>query len=72
MGDRFILTITCPVCGFVESDVYYAPTCGFRMWICPQCGMVIDLAKHTGISEEDASNKAEIEQLIEAMSEQAT
>lgn len=25
MGDRYILTVTCPQCGRVDDDVYFAP-----------------------------------------------
>lgn len=64
MGDRYFLTVTCPKCGFYDDDVYYAPTCGFKSWRCEKCGQVIDLEKYTGISEEDASNRSEIEELL--------
>jgi ribosomal protein S27E len=64
MGDRYFLTVTCPKCIFLDDDVYYAPTCeGFTEWECPSCGHIIDLAEYTGISKEDASNKAEIEEI---------
>jgi hypothetical protein len=62
MGDRYILTVTCPKCGRVDDDVFYAPTCGFVEHKCP-CGHVVDLEELTGISYEDASNRAEIEKL---------
>ena len=68
MGDRYILTITCEQCGYTDDDVYYATTCGFITWKCPKCGKVHDLEKITGISYEDASNRAEIERIIEGMS----
>ena len=50
MGDRYILTVACPVCGHKDGDVYFAPTCGFKTWKC-QCGHIVDLEKYTGISE---------------------
>ena len=38
MGDRYILTVNCPKCGYEDDDVYYAPTCGIVDWECPKCG----------------------------------
>jgi DNA-directed RNA polymerase subunit RPC12/RpoP len=64
MGDRYILDITCPNCGFYDDDVYYAPTCGFTDWKCAICGENVDLEEYTGISYEEASNAIEIESLI--------
>ncbi len=64
MGDRYILTVKCK-CGFLDDDVYYAPTCGFIDWKCPECGEVIDLERYTGISYEDCSNKINIESIIQ-------
>lgn len=66
MGTRYILTIKCPVCGITDEEVYYAPTCGFVTHTC-ECGHVVDLEKHTGISYEDASNEAEIAAAIEEL-----
>ena len=63
MGTRYLLTVTCPVCGFFDDDVYYAPTCGFLTWECG-CGHVVDLGKLTGISYEEASNVEEIRSII--------
>ncbi len=63
MGDRYILTVECPDCGYIDDDVYYAPTCGFVNWECPECGKVVCLEKETGISYEDASNLEVIEDL---------
>lgn len=65
MRDRYILKVTCPDCGFVDDDVYYAPTCGFVDWTCPKCDKKVDLEKLTGISEEDASNKDMIEDILD-------
>lgn len=56
MGDRYILTVRCPKCGTVYSDVWYAPTCGIDTFICPCCEHKIDLVEYTGISYEEASN----------------
>jgi len=67
MGDRYILTEVCPECGFVDDDVYFAPTCGFVEWTCPQCGRVVDLIKQTGITAEQASNADAITQLCDAL-----
>ena len=64
MGTRYLLTVKCPKCGKVEHDVYYAPTCGFVEYTC-QCGHVIDLQEETGISYDDASNRAEVEAAVE-------
>ena len=64
MGDRYILKVECPECGLNDDDVWYAPTCDVIEWVCPLCGHVVDLAKLTGISYEDASNRAAIEQLL--------
>jgi transposase-like protein len=65
MGDRYILTVTCPDCGFTDEDVYYAPTCDFVDWNCPKCGKNVDLEKLTGITYEDASNKDMIEDILD-------
>jgi len=65
MGDRYILEVSCPKCGYMDKDVYFAPTCGFTTWICPQCDYELDLYEYTGISYEDASNAKEIEKLVQ-------
>jgi len=65
MGYRYFLEITCPTCGFHDDDVYYAPTCGFTMWKCENCGRVVDLEKYTDISAEEASNAKEINKLLD-------
>lgn len=62
MGDRYILTVKCPKCGHEDDNVYYAPTCGFTEHKC-SCGHIVDLEKLTGITYEEASNRAEIEEL---------
>lgn len=64
MGDRYILEITCPKCGLHDSDVAFAPTCGFTKWYCETCGHKIDLVKYMGISRKDASNADEIQEII--------
>ena len=71
MGERYFLTVTCPKCGFTDNDVYYAPTCGFTEFVCPECEHVVDLEKLTGISYDDASNAAGIETLIEGLIEES-
>lgn len=70
MGDRYILTILCPVCK-TEDEAYYAPTCGFVDHECANCGEVIDLAEYTGISYEDASNAKEIEAICQGFQSSA-
>jgi len=65
MGNRYIVTVKCPKCGLTKDDVYYAPTCGFKTWGCPRCKHVVDLALYTGISEAEASNKDEIQQILD-------
>ncbi len=67
MGDRYFITIICPDCGYIEEDIYYAPTCGFVDWNCAKCRKRIDLSEYTGISREDASNRDKIEKLIADM-----
>lgn len=67
MGDRFILTVVCPVCGYRDDSAYYAPTCGFMTWKCRTCGHKVDLRKYTGIDAEQASNKAALEQIVSNM-----
>lgn len=67
MGTRYFLTVVCPECGAESDGVYYAPTCGFVEFTCPECGFVIDLEEYTGISEEEASSRVEIEAIMEAM-----
>ena len=64
MGDRYILTVTCPKCGVEDDEVYYAPTCGFNDWTC-QCGHVVDLATYTGITEADASNRDVLQGIVD-------
>jgi len=38
MGTRYFLTLTCPYCNQINSDCYYAPTCGFLTHQCDRCG----------------------------------
>lgn len=66
MGDRYFLTVKCPKCGAVGTDVYYAPTCGIKSWEC-KCGEVVDLEKDTGIAEADASNADAIDAILKSM-----
>ena len=68
MGDRYVLTVTCPKCSHVEEEVYYAPTCGFIKYKCP-CGHLIDLEELSGISYEEASNCSEIEKICKEIEE---
>ena len=37
MGDRYFIQVRCE-CGYIEDDVYYAPTCGFNTFKCNYCG----------------------------------
>jgi hypothetical protein len=64
MGDRYFLTVRCPNCKFEDDDVYFAPTCQFDSWECPQCGLVVDLEQYTGISKESCSNKQVLEYMV--------
>jgi hypothetical protein len=63
MGTRYFLTVKCK-CGFIDDDVYYAPTCGFTKWHCPECNRVTNLEKYTGISCKDASNRGAIKEIV--------
>jgi len=65
MGDRYFLNVTCPHCGELFPDVYFAPMCGFVDCTCPHCGKAIDLVKYTGITAEDASNAVAIQRAID-------
>jgi len=69
MGTRYFVYVECPICGMEEEDVYYAPTCGFVEWTCPQCGHIVDLAELTGISYEDASNRGAIKEIVQELTE---
>jgi len=64
MGDRYFLTVSCPQCGWTQDEVYYAPTCGFTVWNCSVCGVIVDLEKLTGISYADASNLEQIKEIV--------
>jgi len=55
MGDRYYLKVKCK-CGYIDDDVYYAPTCGFMTWKCPKCKKVIDLEQYSGIDAEGCAN----------------
>lgn len=66
MGDRYFLTVICPKCDKPDDDVYYAPTCGIKFHHCKNCGRKINLEKYTGITEDMASNKAMIKEMIGA------
>lgn len=69
MGDRFWINVTCPKCGFHHDDMAcYAPTCGITEWTCRNCDSVINLEEYTGVTKEDASNKAKIESVIKNLS----
>lgn len=63
MGDRYILTMICEKCGYIDNDVYFAPTCGFDRWTC-RCGNKVNLVKYTGITKKMASNKNVISEMI--------
>ncbi len=65
MGDRYLIDVTCPICGRHEEELqYYAPTCEITEFTC-DCGHVIDPAVYTGIGYKEASNKDLIESIIE-------
>lgn len=66
MGERYILKVTC-VCGYIDDDVYYAPTSGFLTWKCPDCGEIIDLEEYSGIDAiGTARNKYGVKAIEEA------
>jgi hypothetical protein len=69
MGNRYLLGVECPQCGYIDRDVYYAPTCGIVDWMCPYCKCLINLEEYTGISYQDASNKEVIRDLVEELRE---
>lgn len=66
MGDRYIIEIVCPKCGKKDSEVYFAPTCGFTEWACPLCKSIINLCEYTGVTHEMASNLDVIESLCDS------
>lgn len=67
MGDRYLLSVECPKCCHKEEEVYYAPTCGYTEWNCPECGELVDLEKLTGISYEDCSNRELISNIVDSL-----
>lgn len=66
VGDRYYIEVMCPECGLRDMDVYFAPTCGFVDWEC-KCGNIVDLVEYTGITEEMASNKEEMQSIIDTI-----
>jgi transposase-like protein len=68
MGDRYYITVQCPICKAEEEEVYFAPTCGFVSWTCPKCSHEVDLCEETGISYEDASNVDLIAEVVKSIS----
>jgi len=70
MGTRYILEVECPECGFLDGDVYFAPTCGFTEWKCPKCDSVVNLVERTGVTPADASSADEMRALIASMRRQ--
>lgn len=69
MGTRYYITVVCSGCGHTDNDVYYAPTCGFTTHTCPECRTITDLEAYTGISEAEASNLAEIQDIVDEVKE---
>jgi len=69
MGNRYIVTVKCPKCDYTEDDVYYAPTCGSVVWGCPKCKFIVDLEVYTGISEAEASNKDELQRIVNELAQ---
>jgi hypothetical protein len=63
MGTRYWVDVTCPRCGAEHQGVWYAPTCGVKTLEC-DCGEVIDLEEATGITEEEASNRRTLSDLV--------
>ncbi len=66
MGNRYFLTVECPMCKHKDNDVYYAPTCEIKTWKC-KCGHVVDLEEYTGISEADCSNAKVIHDIVNSL-----
>lgn len=64
MGTRYYLTITCPECGTLIKNAYYAPTSNITTCKCPKCTAIIDLLALTSITAEDASNREEIQEIV--------
>ena len=52
MGTRYFIEVECPKCQHIDKDVYFAPTCGFVTWVCPECDKKVDLCEYTGIDNE--------------------
>jgi hypothetical protein len=55
MGDRYFIKVKC-VCGEIDDDVLYAPTCGALTWKCPNCKTIMDLEEYTGIDAEGCAS----------------
>ncbi len=58
MGNRYWLTVICPVCGHVTHQIYHGPNRHFVRFT-SRCGDVVDF----GESVEDASSEEEIARL---------
>ena len=43
MGIRYWLTLQCPLCGDINNDIYYAPTCDFLTHKCDHCCEEFDI-----------------------------
>lgn len=56
MGNRYILVVRCKKCGFIDNDVWYAPTCAVMTWCCPKCSHITDLEEYSGIDAESCAN----------------
>lgn len=55
MGDRYTLEVVCSNCGYKDTEVWYAPTCGVITYKC-KCGKVIELEKYSGIDAESCAS----------------
>jgi rRNA maturation protein Nop10 len=59
MGDRYTLSLSCAKCGETNTDVWYAPSCGFDTFKCEHCGTMNDIVMgfvskvHEGMTEAD-------------------
>lgn len=56
MGDRYHLNVSCKKCGYIEKDVWYAPTCGFMTTKCPKCNFITNLEEYSGIDAEGCAS----------------
>jgi len=61
MGERSIIEVRCPECGFVDHTWCFDCELGLVEWVCPKCDYVLDLMGDTKV--EDYSNAGAMEAL---------